>query len=265
MKNIMSKHTALITGASGGIGYELAELFAKDGHNLVLVARSADKLKEIAENFQSKFKITVHIVPMNLSSPDAPNELYHYLERNSIRVDYLVNNAGYGTFGKFNEIEVQEELEMIQLNITALTHLSKLFLKGMIERKFGRILNVASTASFQPGPLMAVYYASKSYVLFLSEALANELKGTGVTITVLCPGPTKTGFQSRAKIEKTKLVRSSGLMMDAEKVARIGYKGLMKGKTVVIPGIANKILAQSNRFSPRKLSTEIVRFLQENK
>jgi short-subunit dehydrogenase len=261
----MTKRTALITGASGGIGYELAELFAKDGHNLVLVARSTDTLKTIAEDFQSKYHIVVHIVPMNLSSADSPNELFHYLERNNITVDYLVNNAGFGTLGKFNEIELQEELDMIQLNITALTHLTKLFLKRMVERKFGRIMNVASTASFQPGPLMAVYYASKSYVLFLSEALSNELKGTGVTISALCPGPTKTGFQSRAQMEKSKLFTTSGMVMDAKKVATIGYKGMMKGKSVIIPGLANKILAQSSRISPRKLSAEVVRFLQESK
>jgi short-subunit dehydrogenase len=261
----MTKRTALITGASGGIGYELAELFAHDGHNLVLVARNADKLKEIAEDFQKSYKIIVHIVPMNLSSADSPNELFHYLERNKITVDYLVNNAGFGALGKFNETELQDELDMIQLNITALTHLTKLFLKGMVTRKFGRIMNVASTASFQPGPLMAVYYASKSYVLFLSEALANELNGTGVTVSVLCPGPTKTGFQSRAQMQKSKLFTSSGMVMDAKKVASIGYKGMMKGKTVIIPGIANKILAQSIRVSPRKLSAEIVRFLQESK
>ncbi|HAP34994.1 MAG TPA: short-chain dehydrogenase [Bacteroidetes bacterium] len=261
----MTKRTALITGASGGIGYELAELFAKDGYNLVLVARSTDTLKAIAEDFQSKYHIVAHIVPMNLSSADSPNELFHYLERNNITVDFLVNNAGFGMLGKFNEIELQDELDMIQLNITALTHLTKLFLKGMVARKFGRIMNVASTASFQPGPLMAVYYASKSYVLFLSEALAIELKGTGVTVSALCPGPTNTGFQSRAQMEKTKLFSDSGLVMNAKKVAAIGYKGMLKGKTVIIPGLANKILAQSIRFSPRKLSAEIVRFLQESK
>ena len=260
----MKKQTALITGASGGIGYEISELFAKGKCNLVLVARNADKLKEIAEDFQSRYQITVHIVPMNLSSADSPNELYHYLERNKIMVDYLVNNAGFGAHGKFNDMELQEELDMIQLNITALTHLTKLFLKGMVERKFGRILNVASTASFQPGPLMSVYYASKSYVLFLSEALANELKGTGVSVSVICPGPTRTGFQQRAQNEKTALGTDSGLMMDARKVALIGYKGMMKGKTVIIPGLANKILAQSVRVSPRKLAVEIVRFLHES-
>ncbi len=261
----MSKHTALITGASGGIGYELAKLFAQDGHTLVLVARNADRLKEISEDFLSRYKVTVHIVPLNLTNADAPDELYHYLDRNKIQVDYLVNNAGYGTYGKFHEIDLREELELIQLNITTLTHLSKLFLNGMVERKFGGILNIASTASFQPGPLMAVYYASKSYVLFLSEALAAELQGTGVKISVLCPGPTATGFQSRAGIENTPLVKRSGLMMDARTVARIGYKGFMKGKTIIIPGVANKLLSRSVRLSPRKLTTQIVRFLHENK
>lgn len=264
MKNKI-KQTALITGASGGIGFELAKLFAKDGHDLVLVARNADKLKEISETFHQHYKVAVHIVPLNLADPGAPDELFHHISRMNIDIDYLVNNAGYATYGKFHQIDLKEELDMVQLNITAVTHLSKLFLNGMIERKTGGILNVASTASFQPGPFMAVYYASKSYVLFLTEALANEVRRTGVIVSALCPGPTETGFQSRAGIEKTPLVAKSGLMMDAQKVASIGYKEFMKGKTIIIPGIANKILAQSNRFSPRKLSTEIVRFLQEHK
>jgi short-subunit dehydrogenase len=258
-----TKHTALITGASGGIGYELANLFAKNGHDLVLVARNADKLKEIAEDLQVKYRNTVHIVPMNLSNADTPNELYYYLERNSIQVAYLVNNAGFGTHGKFSEIELQEQLDLVQLNITTLTHLSRLFIPGMLKRKYGGILNIASTAAFQPGPLMATYYASKSYVLFLSEALASEMKGTGVWVTALCPGPTATGFQQRAGIEKTTLVKKTGMMMDVEKVAKIGYHGFMKKKSLIIPGVVNRVFAQGIRFSPRKLTREIVKFLHD--
>ena len=259
----MVKHTSLITGASGGIGYELAKLFAQNGNDLVLVARNADKLKEIAEHLQLKYKIVVHIVPMNLSNADTPNELFHYLERNNIQIDFLVNNAGFATHGKFSEIELQEQLDLVQLNITTLTHLSRLFIPGMLKRKFGGILNIASTAAFQPGPLMATYYASKSYVLFLSEALASEMKGTGVWVTALCPGPTATGFQERAGIEKTHMVSKTGMMMDVETVAKIGYKGFMKKKAIVIPGIANRAFAQSIRFSPRKLTREIVKFLHD--
>ncbi|MCK9409794.1 MAG: SDR family oxidoreductase [Bacteriovoracaceae bacterium] len=259
----MLKHTALITGASGGIGYELAALFARGGNNLVLVARNADKLKEVADEFHGTYGVTVHIVPMNLAQSDAPNELFHYLDRNKIQIDYLINNAGFGTHGKFSEIEVQEQLDLLQLNITTLTHLSRLFIPGMLSRKSGGILNIASTAAFQPGPMMATYYASKSYVLFLSEALASELKGTGVWVTVLCPGPTATGFQSRAGIERTSLGKKSSLMMDVKTVARIGYKGFMKKKTIVVPGVVNRVFAQGVRFSPRKLTREIVKFLHD--
>ncbi|MFA6456622.1 MAG: SDR family oxidoreductase [Bacteroidota bacterium] len=257
----MANRTALITGASGGIGYELAKQFAKNGHDLVLVARSADKLKEIAEELQTAWKISAHIVPMNLAQADAPNELYNFLSRNNIHVDFLVNNAGFATHGKFSESELQEQLDLVQLNITTLTHLSRLFLTGMVKRKFGGILNIASTAAFQPGPLMATYYASKSYVLFLSEALAVETKGSGVWVSVLCPGPTETGFQKRAGVEDTFLVKKTGLMMNVSKVAAIGYAGFMKKKTIIIPGAANRVFAQGPRLSPRKLTREIVKFL----
>lgn len=243
----MAKQTALITGASGGIGYELAKLFAKDGHDLVLVARNADTLKVIADDFQSKHKATVHIVPLNLSNIESANELYYYLQRHHLRVDYLVNNAGSGSYGPFHELSLAETLEMVQLNITALTHLSHLFMKDMVARKFGGILNIASTAAFQPGPFMAVYYASKAYVLSLSEALAAETKRTGVNVSALCPGPAR-----------------SGVMMDVEKVARIGYKGFLKGKAVIVPGFGNKALMKGIRFAPRKITKDTVKFLHES-
>ncbi|MFA6468203.1 MAG: SDR family oxidoreductase [Bacteroidota bacterium] len=257
----MANRTALITGASGGIGYELAKQFAKNGHDLVLAARNADKLKEIAEELQTAWKITAHIVPMNLAQSDAPNELFHYLERNNITIDFLVNNAGFGIHGKFSESELQEQLDLLQLNITTLTHLSRLFLPGMLKRKFGGILNIASTAAFQPGPMMATYYASKSYVLFLSEALAVETKGTGVWVSVICPGPTGTGFQKRAGVEETILMKKTGLMMNVSKVAAVGYAGFMKKKAIIIPGVANRMFALGPRFSPRKLTREIVQYL----
>lgn len=257
----MTRRTALITGASGGIGYALAKIFAKNGHELVLVARNADKLKEVSEELHSAYKIPVHIVPINLALPDSAEELFRHLERNNMRVDYLVNNAGFGIHGKFSETEIQNQLDLLQVNIVTLTHLTRLILPGMMERKFGGIMNIASTAAFQPGPLMATYYASKSYVLFLSEALSSETRGSGVWVTAFCPGPTATGFQNRAKVEKTKLMSKTGMTMDVTTVAKAGYSGFMKKKVVIVPGVANRVFAQSVRFSPRKLTREIVKFL----
>jgi short-subunit dehydrogenase len=179
-----------------------------------------------------------------------------------LRVDILVNNAGSGLGGAFAETDLATELRMINLNVTALTHLTKLFLPGMLERGAGRILNVASTAAFVPGPFMAVYYATKAYVLSFSEALAEELTGTGVTVTALCPGPTATGFQSAARIEGARLFRMPGVS-DAATVARLGFSGLMRGKRIVIPGLLNKLLPQIVRVSPRRLVTLVSRFLQE--
>lgn len=250
--------TALITGASGGIGYELAKLFAQDRHDLVIVARSADKLSRFAAELQSAFAISVKAVALDLSDPVAPEDLFRQVSDAGIAIDVLVNNAGYGVFGKFHKMPTAEALGQIQLNITALTHLSKLFLGPMVERHSGKILNVASTAGFQAGPLMAVYYASKAYVISFSEALANELQGSGVSVTCLCPGATDTGFQSRAGTENTVLFRKLR-PMDAAAVARDGYQGLMTGETLVISGLRNWILAEFVRFAPRKLVTAISR------
>ncbi len=261
----MSRKTALITGASGGIGYELAKIFAQHGHDLILVARNADKLKSVSEELHAAHKSVVHIVPMNLALATAPDELFQHLERNNLRADFLVNNAGFGVHGAFSKIDVQDQLDLIQVNITSLTHLTRLILPGMLQRKFGGVMNIASTAAFQPGPLMATYYASKSYVLFLSEALASETRGTGVWVTAFCPGPTATGFQERAKIEKTKLMSKTGMTMTVGSVAKAGYSGFMKKKTVIVPGVANRVFAQSVRFSPRKLTREIVKFLHGGK
>ncbi|WP_017318470.1 SDR family NAD(P)-dependent oxidoreductase [Mastigocladopsis repens] len=258
------QQTALITGASGGIGYELAKLFARDGYNLVLVARTGQKLAQIADDFKQKFRITVKVIAKDLSIATAPDEIFQQLQQEGIKVDVLVNNAGFATYGFFHEIDLKPELQMMQVNMVCLTHLTKLFLKDMVKQGFGRILNIASTAAFQPGPLMAVYYATKAYVLSFSEAIANELEDTGVTVTALCPGPTESGFQQRAAMEDSKLV-SGQKIMDAETVAKIGYSGLLEGKTVVIPGVKNNILAQSVRFTPRKLVTKLVRNMQESK
>ena len=253
--------TALITGASGGIGYELAKLFAQDCYNLVLIARSQEKLTQVADELQGRFRILVKVIIKDLTITTAPDEIFTNLQNEGIKIHFLGNNAGFATYGLFAETDSTAEQQMIQVNVVSLTHLTKLFVTEMMKQGEGKILNVASTAAFQLGPLMAVYYATKAYVLSFSEAIANELKGTGVTVTALCPGPTESGFQKRADMEKSKLV--SGKIMDAQTVARIGYRGLMQNQTVVISGLKNQILAQSVRFAPRNLVTTIVRNLQE--
>jgi short-subunit dehydrogenase len=254
---------ALITGASTGIGYEFAKLFARDGYQLVLAARSAQRLAEVGEELQRQFRVSVKIFSKDLASPQAPEELFAELQREGIAVDVLVNNAGFGTHGPFAEADLASQLAMMQVNMVAPTHLTRLFLPAMIQRKTGKILNVASTAAFQPGPLMAVYYASKAYVLSFSEALADELRGTGVTVTALCPGPTKTEFQRRAGVEETRLM--SGGIMGAEAVAIAGYRGLMAGKALVIPGTRNRFLAVAVKCLPRSLVTQMVRNIQEKR
>jgi len=255
------RKTALITGASFGIGLELARIFAREGHNLVLVARSADKLRQLASELEKAYSTRSLILAADLSEPGAAAYVLDQTTRANIAVDILVNNAGFGQYGFFAESDLEECLRQIQLNVTTLTHLTRLYLPEMLERKEGRILNVASTAAFQPGPLMAVYFATKAYVLHLSEALANELEGTGVTVTCLCPGATATEFHKRANATGMRLL-SMGTM-DARTVAEGGYRALMAGKPVVISGFKNWLVAQSVRFSPRKLVTAIARKTQE--
>jgi len=246
---------ALITGASGGIGLELARIFAEQGYALVLVARSRQRLEEIAVELKPT---PVQVLAKDLTLVGASEGVY----REVPKVDVLVNNAGFGVYGPFLKTPLDEELGMLQLNMTALVVLTKLYLPGMVAAGNGRILNVASTAAFQPGPLMALYYATKAFVLSFSEAIGSELEGTGVTVTALCPGPTATGFQARTKLEKSRLFKSMKVM-DARTVAEAGYRALMAGKPVVIPGLMNKLLAQSVRFTPRALVTRIARKMQE--
>src|SRR5438874_6919357 len=255
-----TRKTALVTGASSGIGLDLAKRFAAEGYDVALLARSEGKLKEVAAAIEAEHKVRAHVVTADLSQPRAAETLMATLEARAIDVDVLVNNAGYALYGAFAETDLGDELAMIQVNIVALTHLTKLMVRKMVAKKSGRVMNVASTAAFQPGPLMAVYYATKAYVLSFSEALANELHGTGVSVTALCPGPTESGFQKKAHMEDSKLF--SGKIMDAQTVARIGYRGLMTNKTVVIPGLRNKILVETVRFSPRKMVTRVVRNMQ---
>lgn len=247
--------TALITGASSGIGLELARVFAREGFDLVLVARNRKRLEEIAKELKS---VQIRVIAADLSRPEGSAEVFAAVPK----ADVLVNNAGYGLFGKFTETPLADELSMMQLNMATLVALTKLYLPGMVAAKSGKICNVASTAAFQPGPLMAIYYATKAFVLSFSEAIANELKGTGVTVTALCPGPTTSGFQEQAKMEDSGLVKGKK-MMDARTVAEAGYKGLMAGKTIVIPGFMNSLMARSVGFVPRSMITDVVRKMQE--
>jgi uncharacterized protein len=256
--------TALVTGASSGIGLELATLLARGRHDLVLVARSRDRLDAIARGLIEEFGARFTILDRDLARPETPAAIARGLEERGLAVDILVNDAGFGLYGPFAETPIDRELEMIQVNVTALTHLTKLLLPGMRARRRGRILNVASTAAFQPGPLMAVYYATKAYVLSFTEALANELDGSGVTVTALCPGPTITEFQKQAGVATSRLFRSA-LVMNAPEVARAGYEGMLRGKRLVIPGAGNRMLVQALRLTPRRLVTAIARRVQETK
>lgn len=258
------KPVALITGASRGIGWDLAHLFAKDGYDLVVVARTQKALEELAGDLKETHGTRVWILLKDLSDPRAPEEIHRELSEQKVAVNVLVNNAGFATYGKFHQIDLKKELDLLQVNVVALTHLTKLFLRDMVAAGKGKILNLASTAAFQPGPLMAVYYASKAYVLHFSEALANELKGSGVTVTALCPGPTRTGFVSEAKLEKSGLFKNLSVM-DSMTVARAGYEGMKKGKTIVIPGWNNKLIAQLNRIGPREWVAQSVRMIQSQR
>jgi short-subunit dehydrogenase len=258
-----ARGTALVTGASSGIGYELAKQFAQAGYHLVLVARSADVLRQLADEWSRTYRISVTPLVYDLAQPSAPEAIAHALANTGVTINVLVNNAGFGTYGKFSESDPVQELGMIQVNITALTHLTRLLLPGMIERHRGIILNVASTAAFQPGPLMAVYYASKAYVVSFSQALANDLRGTGVTVTALCPGPTATNFSARAGVTGTRIFHAG--KMSAEAVARDGYRGAMRGQAVIISGWRNAILAHLVRWLPPSFVVRMVQRVQETR
>jgi short-subunit dehydrogenase len=256
--------TALITGASSGIGYDLCPLFAADNYDLVIVARSESKLQEMAIALSQKYKIRVTPIAIDLSQADSADKLYAEIKNRSLVINILVNNAGFGLLGEFVAADYRRLSEMMSLNIVTLTRLTRLLLPDMVNRKSGKIMNVASTAGFQPGPLMAVYYASKAYVVSFSQALSNELAGSGVTVTTLCPGPTATKFEEVAGVNNTLLFNKYS-MMSSPKVAIIGYRGLRKGKRLVIPGFRNKLLAFAVRFMPRKFLLNFVRSIQEKR
>jgi short-subunit dehydrogenase len=248
--------TVLITGASSGIGLELAKCFAADGCRLILVARTQAALETLAEELRQKNKIETIILPADLSLSETPKQIFDKLAAQNVSVDVLVNNAGFGLHGRFKEMPLPRQLEIIQVNVGALTELTGLFLPGMVQRRAGGILNVSSVAGFVPGPNMAIYYASKAFVQSLSEALTEELEGSGVSVTVLCPGPTETNFSAVARGQKIRKV-SRG-KMSAEEVARIGHQAFCAKKVISIPGLPNKALVQAVRFLPRTAVRRII-------
>jgi short-subunit dehydrogenase len=254
--------TALITGASNGIGLELAKVHASKGGNLVLVARNKSKLDELKKELESQYKVKIYTIGKDLSANNSAQEVYDETTKQNIQIDYLVNNAGFGDFGMFAETEWSKELQMINLNITTLTQFTKLYLQDMVKRRSGKIMNVASTAAFQSGPTMAVYYATKAYVLSFSEAVDNEVRDKGVSITTLCPGATESGFQAAAAMEESNLVKGKKLPT-AKEVAEYGYASMMKGKTVAIHGFMNWIMANSVRFLPRAVVVQTTRKIQD--
>ena len=256
--------TALITGASGGIGEELARLLAANGANVVLLARSAAKLTALAEELGRAHAIQASVIAQDLSVSDAVDRVVGELAARGITIDILINNAGFATYGPFVQTPIAEEARLLQVNVIALTMLTKRLLPTMIQRRHGRVLNVASTAAFQPGPLMAVYYASKAYVLSFSEAIAEELDGTGVTVTTLAPGPTTTGFQSAAGLHPS--APSGGTApMTSMSVAEEGLAAMYAGKRLVVPGFQNRIVVLANRLLPRRMIVRQVRRIQEKR
>jgi len=258
-----SPGTALVTGASVGIGRELARILAREGHDLVIVARDAHRLERLADELTRAWGVSVRAVAKDLARPGAASELHRELEAAGVAVEVLVNNAGFGLAGAFAKTPMKDHLELLQLNMVALTELTKLALGGMVERGRGRILNVASTAAFQPGPYMATYYASKAYVLSFSEALGAELEGKGVSVTALCPGPTATEFQRRAGLEGARIAMLG--MMDSETVAEAGYRAMRAGRRLAIPGLRNRLGALAGRLLPRGLVLRMVRGLQRRR
>ena len=246
--------TVVITGASGGIGEQLAHLFAAHSYDLVLVARNVDKLQSLGAELARAHGIQSRSLAADLSDPGAPPRLFEALQ--GAAIDVLVNNAGFGARGAYAEIDYQVEARMIQVNVAALAHLTRLFLPGMLARRNGKILNVASTAAYVPGPFMAVYYASKAFVLSFSEAVAEEVQGSGVTVTALIPGPTETNFAATAGNQDSRLFRS-GTAMSAAAVARVGFDGMMAGKRVAIAGARNRLTVFSTRLAPRTMLAKI--------
>lgn len=252
--------TALITGAAKGIGYEFTKLCAANKYNLVLVDQDQQQLEAVKKELIKQHEIDVQIIFLDLTEINAADDVYKQLKKHPINI--LINNAGFGVVGKFTETDWNREHQMIQLHIITLTRLTKLILKDMIENKKGKILNVASLAAFYPGPLMAIYYATKAYILSFSEAIANELKGTGITVTTLCPGFVKTEFQKTSG-SKEKIVSKWNLLSSPQKVAQYGYKAMQRGKIRAVPGLLTKLIVSLGRFIPRNTATNILGRLQK--
>lgn len=259
MKTVIEKQskTALITGASSGLGLNFAKIFARDGYNVVLVARGVDKLNALKDEVEKDFGIKAYVFGCDLSEKDSAQKVYDYTKENGIDISVLVNNAGFGDFGEFSERDWEKQYNMISVNVTTLAQLTRLYLPHFLEKNDGRILNVASIAAFEPGPLMSVYYASKAFVLSFTEALAVEIKKSKVKVCALCPGPTGTGFEDAASAKASGLFKNLKVAR-ADKVALFGYKKLMKGRVVVIPGLSNKILPFAVRFAPRCMVRNLV-------
>ena len=251
----MAKQRALITGGSVGIGAALADVFAGHGHDLILVSRNREKLEARGRAIHDRFGIDVVCLPEDLTDPQGSRRLYDTVAGRGLDVHYLVNNAGVGVYGKFATTDLDAELKMIQLNVTSVVGLTKRFLPAMIARRGGRILNVASMAAFLPGPWMSVYYATKAFLLSFSQAIDYELKPNGITVTTLCPGPTESEFKVRAGSERSQLF--DAFVMDAPRVARVGYDAMMKGKAVAIPGVRNKLIPLAVRVTPRPLIAQL--------
>jgi len=255
-----SPDTVLVTGASSGIGRELVHCFARNGHTCVLLARSEDALHSLADTLRSRYGVEASVLSADLSVSDAAHTVRDRLAERDLQVDVLVNNAGFGVRGRFAEEDARQQMDVVQVNVTALTHLTRLLLPGMLERRHGGVLNVASTAAFQPGPNMSVYYATKAYVLSFSEGLAEEVAGRGVTVTCLAPGPTRTPFVDKAEMGDTALFRFAE-PMTAEAVAQAGHDGFRAGDPLVIPGWPNKVGAFLVRFAPRSLTRKVAGWL----
>jgi uncharacterized protein len=255
--------TALITGASSGIGYELARIHAKKGDDLVIVSRTLCRLEEIRNEFEDKYRIKVIVIEKDLAVRNAALEVFNEITRKGVTIDYLINNAGFGDYGFYSETDWEKQEKMISLNVTALAHLTRLFLPGMIERGGGRILNVASLAAFPPGPKMSVYFATKAFVLSFSQAIHNENKDRGVTCSVLCPGSTDTAFHE-VTMGDPSLVKERK-MDSADDVAEYGYRAMIKGKPVAIYGAKNRFMIFLSRFTPREMTAKAVRKIQEKK
>jgi len=257
-----SRGTALITGASSGIGLDFSRVFAQVGYDLVLTARNEANLDRVAAEIRERHpNRTVRVVPSDLATPGAVEDLFAAVRREEVTVDVLVNNAGFARRGAFADSDLAVDLAMLRVNVDALTALTRLFVTEMVARRAGKILNVASTAAFLPGPYMATYYATKAYVLSFSEAIAEELRGSGVTVTCLCPGATRTQFAERAGVSDLPFF-SSSLSMSSERVAWFGYRAMMNGETVAIPGGVNRLSARVFPVIPRRLLTKAIHRIQ---